>query len=74
MIWTKCSDAMPDDEITVLLALADGEVWTGYSDGERWRYESGVTIELPVTHWMGFTRATSAEIVSKCIKKHKKIR
>lgn len=38
--WTKCSDHLPDDEITVLLAFDDGEVWTGFRDGDDWRYRS----------------------------------
>ena len=49
--WTKCSDGLPDDEITVLLAFDDGEVWTGFRDGDDWRYLSADLIEGGVTHW-----------------------
>lgn len=49
--WTKCSDDLPDDDIVVLLALADGEVWTGFRDGDAWRYVSADLIETAVTHW-----------------------
>ncbi len=54
MDWKKCSDEMPDDEMTVLLALDDGEVWTGFKDGDDWRYVSADLIEATVTHWMDF--------------------
>lgn len=28
--WIAVADAMPDDEETVLIVLAGGEVWTGF--------------------------------------------
>lgn len=46
-------DALPDDDITVMLALSDGEVWQGYRNGEIWRDTSGMPIaSARVTHWM----------------------
>ena len=41
----------PDDEVTVLIALDDGEVWTGYHEGEGWLYVSGDPMASKVTHW-----------------------
>ena len=43
--WTTCSDGLPDGEIAVLLAFDDGEVWTGFRDGDDWRYVSTDLIE-----------------------------
>jgi hypothetical protein len=51
--WTKVSVSLPDDEITVLLAFTDGEVWPGYKDGDRWRDLSGIPVGMDrITHWM----------------------
>lgn len=49
--WTKCSEALPDDDEIVLLAFTDGEVWTGFRDADDWRYLSADLIEGGVTHW-----------------------
>src|SRR5690348_10222099 len=38
--WIAVEDSLPDDEMTVLIALEDGEVWTGFLDGGEWRYVS----------------------------------
>jgi hypothetical protein len=52
-MWIKTTERLPDDEMTVLIAMADGEVWTGYMDGDVWRYVSGDPINASaVTHWM----------------------
>ncbi len=51
--WIPVDKTMPDDDETVLIALDDGEVWTGYHDGdEGWKYVSGDTMSAKVTHWM----------------------
>lgn len=52
--WTPIADSLPDDNICVLIALADGEVWTGFIDAGEWRYVSADLIEGTVTHWMDF--------------------
>lgn len=39
--WKRPADEMPDDEITVLLAFADGDVTLGYHDG-CWRNMEGL--------------------------------
>jgi hypothetical protein len=55
MTWTPISDSLPDDDQCVLIALEDGEVWTGYLDGDDgWRYVSADPVGVPVTHWMAF--------------------
>jgi hypothetical protein len=47
-------DGLPDSDITVLVHLADGEVWTGFHDGDCWRFVSGDRIEAGVVHWAPF--------------------
>ena len=50
--WISVNDNLPDDDVCVLIAMDDGEVWTGYMDGDEWRYVSGDSMESKVTHWM----------------------
>lgn len=50
--WISINDDRPDDDLCCLIALDDGEVWTGYIDGDGWRYVTGDTMESKVTHWM----------------------
>jgi hypothetical protein len=45
---------LPDDDMTVLLAIDDGEVWTGFMDAGIWRYVSADKIEAEVMHWAEF--------------------
>ena len=53
--WTRCADRMPDDDQTVLIVMDDGEVWTGWHDGDHgWRYVSGDPVNCVVTHWAEF--------------------
>lgn len=52
--WVPATEALPDDEQTVLVALADGEVWTGFVDAGQWHYVSGEFISPTVTHWAEF--------------------
>lgn len=55
MIWIPITDRLPDDDATVLIAMDDGEVWTGYLDAGLWRYVSGEPITFArITHWMDF--------------------
>jgi hypothetical protein len=50
--WIDVNENLPDDDVCVLIALDDGEVWTGYMDGDHWLYVSGDQMESAVTHWM----------------------
>lgn len=51
--WKLAADGLPDDEILVLIALNDDDVWTGYRDGDIWRYADAMPITTErVTHWM----------------------
>ena len=43
--WREAASALPDEEMTVLISLSDGEVWTGFVDAGEWRYVSGDRIE-----------------------------
>lgn len=53
--WIPVEEQMPDDE-TVLIALSNGEVWTGFHDGDHgWSYVTADPVmEYDVTHWMRF--------------------
>lgn len=52
--WIACSESMPDDDTSVLIAMADGEVWVGFHDDGQWRYASADPCGVAVTHWMDF--------------------
>jgi hypothetical protein len=53
----------PDTDITVLVHLADGEVWTGFLDADTWRYVSGDRIEAAVLHWADFPPPPTAKSI-----------
>ncbi|MGZ3184397.1 MAG: hypothetical protein ACXU8N_18325 [Telluria sp.] len=48
--WTPASYP-PDADITVMLALTDGEVWQGYWNGEDWIEVSGLVVTKRVKYW-----------------------
>ena len=50
--WIRVTEQKPDDDETVLLACADGEVQVGYLEAGRWRYLDAYPIGPKVTHWM----------------------
>lgn len=50
--WIDVTTALPDDDILVLIALDDGEVWPAVRDYGRWIYVSGAEVKQPVTDWM----------------------
>ncbi len=52
--WVPVDRELPDDEMTVLVALEGGEVWTGFMDAGQWRYVSADLIGEKVTHWAEF--------------------
>lgn len=52
--WIAAAAEFPDDDLTVLVALEDGEVWTGFRDAGRWRFVSADLIHARVTHWAEF--------------------
>lgn len=51
--WVCVRDQLPDDDLCVLIAFGDGEVWTGFLDAGVWRYVSSDPAD-GVTHWMSF--------------------
>ncbi len=55
--WIAIDVELPDDDETVLIALDDGDVWTGFVDAGQWRYVSADLVEARVTHWMAFPAA-----------------
>lgn len=54
ILWIEAKTELPDDDLQVLVALDDGEVWTGFRDAGQWRYVSADLIEAGVTHWAEF--------------------
>jgi len=55
--WTPTTERLPDDDQCVLIAMEDGEVWTGYHSDGQWFYVSADPVGSPVTHWMDFPEA-----------------
>jgi hypothetical protein len=58
--WTNVAAALPDDDVLVLIALDDGEVWPAVRDYGRWIYVSGAEVRQNVTHWMHLPPAPRA--------------
>lgn len=55
MRWIPVTESLPDDDETVLIAMTDGEAWTGYHEANQWFYVSGEPINYEtITHWMHF--------------------
>jgi hypothetical protein len=54
VFWRSVDAELPDDEITVLLHLQSGEIWTGFHDAGTWRFVSADSISEPVLHWAPF--------------------
>jgi hypothetical protein len=51
--WKPVAQGLPDDDVLVLIALNDDDVWAGYRDGDLWRYVDAMPITTErVTHWM----------------------
>jgi len=61
--WKDATTELPDDEQAVLIALSDGEVWTGYRDSGQWVFISGDPVDqgdgTTVTHWSNFPEPPS---------------
>lgn len=58
--WISVDDQLPDDELSVLIALDDGEVWTGFMDAGDWRFVSADPVTSRVTHWLNFPEPPGA--------------
>jgi hypothetical protein len=58
VVWMDATQELPDDEMTVLLALSDGECWTGFHLEGDWRFVCGELVDqgcgTRVTHWAEF--------------------
>ena len=47
--WKKTADEVPDDDLTVLVQYADGEVELGFLDAGKWRcFDACPAVEVPV--------------------------
>lgn len=56
--WIPVSTKLPDADTLLLIATPEREVWTGYLDGDTWRFADGMPVEFTsVTHWMSFPEA-----------------
>lgn len=51
--WYDAGASVPDDDITVLIHDAEGDVVMGFLDGDDgWRYgATGERVTCPVMHW-----------------------
>ncbi len=50
--WIPVTESLPDDDITVLIADTEEDVFTGFHDGDNgWRYCSAERVMVPITHW-----------------------
>jgi hypothetical protein len=57
--WTEASLKLPDDDLTVLIAEADGEVSEGFHESGVWRYANAAQVLSRVTHWAEWPEAPS---------------
>ena len=59
--WIDAGAELPDDDTLVLLALNDDDLWSGYRDGDTWRYVDAMPITTErVTHRMHMPPAPGA--------------
>jgi hypothetical protein len=58
IVWIDAGKELPDDETTVLIALSDGEIWTGFHNDGKWHFVSSDEVDqgdgASVTHWADF--------------------
>jgi hypothetical protein len=59
--WINVAASMPDDDVLVLLAISDKEVWPGFRDGDLWRYADAMVVTATVTHYMELPAAPEDE-------------
>lgn len=51
LTFHECTERLPDDEMLVLMALADGDVYPGFQDSGEWRFSDAMSVTIEVTHW-----------------------
>lgn len=49
--WHPAADDLPDEDISVLIATGDGEVYAGFLDCGNWRHLTSDRVSETVTHW-----------------------
>jgi hypothetical protein len=54
--WTPVSEGGLDDDITVLMALSDNEVWPGYRSNGQWFFITSDPCSETPTHWADLPR------------------
>ena len=59
--WNDAAVQLPDDDTLVLIVLNGDDTWTGYRDGDTWRYPDAMPITTErVTHWTHLPAAPGA--------------
>lgn len=51
-LWTAVSDGLPDDDMSVLIATTNDDVWIGWHDGDNGWIDATTGGSIEVTHWM----------------------
>lgn len=63
--WVAKGDSLPDEDITVLIAMKDGEVWPAFMCEGAWLYICGGAIDpCRITHWMDIPEAPAAKVAA----------
>lgn len=66
MAWIPIKQRLPDDDVSVLIATADGDVTSGYMDCGTWvDHERRRQIWKTVTHWQDYPAPPAKSIDEK---------
>lgn len=65
IVWRRTTDHKPDTDRDVLVRLnskSPRKVWLGFVDpaDKSWRYECGMPIKIPPTHWAEMPKGPEA--------------
>lgn len=55
MNWIPVSERLPDADVDVLVyvpGVDSSYVWLGFIENDVWYWDTGSTMDFPVTHWM----------------------
>lgn len=59
--WVPVTKQLPDDDLSVLAAFNDGDVWPMYRTGGEWIDHTGLKVATDrITHWMHFPEAPAS--------------
>lgn len=54
--WEDVTKSWPDAQIEVIVANADGDVFSGVFDGETWWTDGGMSCVDGITHWSNYPK------------------